>query len=244
MLTPSSNTCLEPVTCAILRDLPDVSVHFARFGVTRIALDREASEQFDEEAMLTAARLLADARVHAIVWNGTSGAWLGLDVDRALCERIQEETGIPATTSTLALLEAFRRYQVTRYALAVPYTAPVTEKIVRTYAEEGFQCVRAEHLGISENFAFNEVPSAQIAALVESVATPEAEAIGVVCTNFPAAPLVQRLEDRTGLPIFDSTILGVWKGLDLLGVRQPVRGWGRLMSSPPAGTSALPPRTP
>jgi maleate isomerase len=107
----------------------------------------------------------------------------------------------------------------------------VTEKIVRTFAGEGFECVRREHLGISENFAFNEVSPQQIEALVESVAVPDAEAISVVCTNFPAAPLVQRLEDRTGLPIFDSAILGVWKGLELLGVQRPVPGWGRLMSA-------------
>lgn len=238
MLTPSSNTCLEPVTCAIVREIPDLSVHFARFAVKRISLAPEALVQFNIEPVLAAARLLADARVHVIVWNGTSGAWLGLDADRTLCRRIQEDTGIPATTSTLAQVEAFRRYQVTRYALAVPYTAPVTEKIIRTYADEGFECVRAEHLGISENFAFNEVPPTQIETLVESVAVPEAEAISVVCTNFPAAPLVQRLEDRTGLPIFDSTILGVWKGLDLLGVRQPVQGWGRLMRGHPGGGGA------
>ncbi len=231
MLTPSSNTCLEPVTCAIVRDIPDVSVHFTRFAVTRISLDRESIEQFDVEPMLAAARLLAQARVHAIVWNGTSGAWLGLEVDRALCRRIQEVTGIPATTSTLAQVEAFRRHQVTRYALAVPYTASVTERIARTYAAEGFECVNAQHLGISENFAFNEVPPQQIEALVESVATPDAQAISVVCTNFPAAPLVARLEERTGLPIFDSAILGVWKGLELLGEQRPVPGWGRLMGA-------------
>ncbi|HLJ61008.1 MAG TPA: Asp/Glu/hydantoin racemase, partial [bacterium] len=132
MLTPSSNTCLEPVTCAIVREVPDVSVHFARFPVTRISLDDGAVEQFRMEPMLAAARQLADARVHAIVWSGTSGAWLGLDIDRALCRQIEEVTGIPATTSTLAQVDAFRRHRVTRYALAVPYTASVAAKIVET----------------------------------------------------------------------------------------------------------------
>jgi len=230
MLMPSSNTCLEPVTCALLRDIPDVSVHFARFPVTRISLDADALGQFDLEPMLIAARHLADARVHAIVWNGTSGAWLGLDVDRTLCQRIQEVTGIPATTSTLAQVEAFRRYGVTRYALAVPYMEAVAAKIVSTYAGEGFACVREAHLGISENFAFNDVPAPEIEALVTSVVVPDAQAISIVCTNFPAAPLVQRLEERAQLPIFDSTILAAWKGLELIGIRRPVRGWGRLMA--------------
>ncbi|MDR3496087.1 MAG: Asp/Glu/hydantoin racemase, partial [Ancalomicrobiaceae bacterium] len=36
MLTPSSNTVLEPVTSRILAGLADVSVHFSRFRVTAI----------------------------------------------------------------------------------------------------------------------------------------------------------------------------------------------------------------
>jgi maleate isomerase len=37
MLTPSSNTVLEPLTSAMLADdLPDVTAHFARFPVREI----------------------------------------------------------------------------------------------------------------------------------------------------------------------------------------------------------------
>ena len=38
MLTPSSNTTLEPVTTAMLAGLPSVSLHFSRFRVTEIAV--------------------------------------------------------------------------------------------------------------------------------------------------------------------------------------------------------------
>src|SRR5476651_1416083 len=39
MLTPSSNTVLEPVTAQIVAGLTDVTVHFSRFRVTEIGLD-------------------------------------------------------------------------------------------------------------------------------------------------------------------------------------------------------------
>ena len=38
MLTPSSNTVLEPMTVEMLRGLDDVSAHFGRFRVTEISL--------------------------------------------------------------------------------------------------------------------------------------------------------------------------------------------------------------
>jgi maleate cis-trans isomerase len=92
MLTPSSNTVLEPVTSAMVSGLPEVSAHFGRFRVTEISLKDQALGQFGDEPILEAARLLADARVDVIAWNGTSSGWLGFEADRTLCRRITEET--------------------------------------------------------------------------------------------------------------------------------------------------------
>jgi len=72
MLTPSSNTTLEPVTAAMLAGVPEASAHFGRFRVTEIALSDSALAQFDDREILAAAELLADARLDVIGWNGTS----------------------------------------------------------------------------------------------------------------------------------------------------------------------------
>ncbi len=47
MLTPSSNTSLEPITQTMVSGLPEVSVHFSRFKVTEIALSDAALAQLD-----------------------------------------------------------------------------------------------------------------------------------------------------------------------------------------------------
>src|SRR5829696_9939129 len=130
MLTPSSNTVLEPLTAAMLADLPGASAHFSRFRVVAINLGPGSRGQFDPEPVVAAAELLADAKVDAICWNGTSGAWLGLDVDRALCAAITARTGIPATTATLALMDALGRLGARRYGLVTPYLGEVQDAIV------------------------------------------------------------------------------------------------------------------
>ena len=63
MLTPSSNTILEPVTTAMIAGLPEVTAHFSRFKVTEIALSGPALAQFDDCEILRAAELLAHAKV-------------------------------------------------------------------------------------------------------------------------------------------------------------------------------------
>jgi maleate isomerase len=112
MLTPSSNTALEPITTAMVAGLPEVSAHFSRFKVTEIALSSSALAQFDNGEILRAAELLAHAKVDAIGWNGTSSGWLGFEADVRLCEQITAATGIPATTSMLALNEILEQRSV------------------------------------------------------------------------------------------------------------------------------------
>src|SRR5258708_32411177 len=81
---------------------------FARFRVTEIGLSDKALRQFKIAPMVEAARLLADARVKVICWNGTSAGWLGFDADELLCAEIAAATGIPACSSVLALNEIFQ----------------------------------------------------------------------------------------------------------------------------------------
>ncbi|WEJ91260.1 MAG: hypothetical protein P0Y63_09620 [Klebsiella huaxiensis] len=99
ILTPSSNTALEPLTQSLIADFPEVSVHFSRFRVTEIALSDKALGQFQCEQVIEAARLLADAKVDVIGWSGTSAGWLGFDADVELCAAITRATGVPATRS-------------------------------------------------------------------------------------------------------------------------------------------------
>ena len=60
VLTPSSNTALEPLTSAIIAQIPGASAHFARFKVTEIALSSQALGQFDDSKILLAAEMLAE----------------------------------------------------------------------------------------------------------------------------------------------------------------------------------------
>ena len=234
MLTPSSNTVLEPVTSAMIAGLPEVSAHFSRFRVTEISLSRDALGQFDDAPILEAARLLADARVDVIAWNGTSASWLGFDSDERLCRRIGEETGLAATTSVLALNEILETMGVDQFGLVTPYVDAVQEAIVANYAAAGFRCVAERHLGEQVNFAFSEVTEETIRDMLHEVAAAAPQAAVTLCTNLQGAPLAEPFEAATGIPLFDSISVVVWKSLKLAGIDpRRVEGWGRLFSELP-----------
>lgn len=216
MLTPSSNTVLEPATAALAAPLPDLSVHFSRFRVT--AIDEEASaRQFRVEPMLEAARLLADAKVDVICWNGTSGGWEGLDADRELAAAIEAGTGMPVTTGTLSLLDAFAELGVRRYALVCPYVDSIAASIRRTFAGAGFECAAASNERVSVNFDFALIGPERIAGRAREVASARPDAVAIFCTNLRGWDLAEALSAELGLPVLDSVVVCLWGALRAAG---------------------------
>lgn len=232
MLTPSSNTVLEPVTNAILSNVPGVSAHYARFRVTEVSLSSSAFNQFDIEHMMQAARMLADAKVDVIAYNGTSGGWVGFDNDRKLCEQITKETGIPATTSVLALNELFKIFKVNKYGIVSPCERVVVEKIIKNYSEIGLQCEAFQCSGISNNYECSNIDEETIKEMIRKVALPGIEVITAFGTNLWSAPLAEELEQELDITLLDTISAVVWKCLHIVGIpSQSVKGWGQLFNT-------------
>ncbi len=229
MLTPSSNTILEPVTTKMISDISEASVHFGRFKVTEIALSEQALAQFDATEILVGAELLSHAKVQSIGWSGTAAGWRGFAADEDLCAKITAHTGIAACTSVLALNEILALTQVRKLGIVSPYTDDVQQKIISNYINIGIDPAGDAHLGIRDNFSFSEVTADQLRSMCREVAKAKPQAIVVYCTNLAGAPLVEEMEAELGIPIYDTIATVTWKALKQCNVdTRRIKGWGSL----------------
>lgn len=238
MLTPSSNTVLEPMTYAMLASAGDAtSAHFARFKVTEIGLGTAALGQFADEPILAAAELLSHAKCDVIAWNGTSASWLGFDRDEALVARIEAATGIRAATCVLGYREAFGLLGIRRVGLVTPYTSDVQLRIKSNWARSGFTCDAEQHCGIADNFSFAEVREDRIEKMIRANVKAGCDAVAIVCTNMRGARVAARLEQELNVPILDSVAVTLWAALRRAGApTASYAAWGRLFSVPPVTT--------
>jgi maleate isomerase len=231
MLTPSSNTVLEPFTAAMLSDLPDVSAHFQRLRVLKISMEDESRGQFELDPMLDAAELLAEAKVQSICWNGTSSGWLGFEKDARLIDAIESRTGIKACSCVGAMNALFEGFGARRIAIVTPYLPEIQSAIVANYETHGYTVVAERHLNDPGNFSFAEYSAAQIAQTCREVATAQPEAIAIYCTNFRGTGIAPQIEAETGIPVIDSVSAALWQSMRTAGADPSrVRGWGRLFT--------------
>lgn len=217
MLTPSSNTVLEPETYALLQNAEDVTAHFSRFEVLRIALDAGGLAQFDNEPILAAARLLAHAKCDVIAWNGTAASWLGFDRDEQLVQAIEDATGITAATCVLGYRDLFTAIGAKRIGLVTPYTDDVQSRIMANWGAAGFNCSAERHVNLVDNFEFANVSEAQIEVMVREVVEQGCDAAAIVCTNMRGAQVAKRLQTELGTPILDSVAVTLWASLRAAG---------------------------
>lgn len=237
ILTPSSNTALEPLTHALLtcfntqQSTYIVTAHFSRFPVTTISLTPSGLAQFDLDLILHAAGLLAHAEVDCIGWSGTSAGWLGFDEDVTLCEEIKKATRIKATTSVLALNKALDLWGVKRLGLVTPYQDDVQAKIVNNYAGIGVFIGEGmeRHLGVVKNTDIAEIAEDVLDGLVAEVVGEGVDAVSTFCTNLVAAQRVELWEKKYGAPVFDTVTTVVWDMLRECGVdATQLEGWGMI----------------
>ena len=221
MLVPSSNTALEPATALLAAPLADrVGIHFSRFQVTRIAMDEAADAQFSLDPILAAADLLADAKLSAIAWNGTSASWRGFDTDARLCAALEDRAGCPATSAIVSLNAALEAFGVRRIGLVTPYSSDVEAAIVRNYASIGIEVTAACREDLSDNFSFAEISPDRVAEMCREVAGQGVDAVAIVCTNMRGPFVAAEIEAECGIPVLDSIAVTLWGTLNLFDIDQ------------------------
>ena len=152
MIVPSSNTVVEPICSRIFFGMEDVvTVHYSRLEVVNVSLDDNSTRQFAVDTMLRAADQLAQAKVDAIIWNGTAGSWLGIERDREMCQKIEEKTKIPMSTASLGLVGSYQVFDIKRLHLVTPYIKEMNDAIIREYEKLGLTAAGVTGLGITEN---------------------------------------------------------------------------------------------
>jgi maleate isomerase len=238
ILTPSSNSALEPLTYALINAINastpsyHITAHFSRFPVTTISLSADGLAQFDLAPILTAAKLLAHAEVDVIGWSGTSAGWLGFENDVRLSEDIERETGIRATTSVMGLNRALELWGVKTLGLVTPYMDDVQMAIVANYKKIGVEIGNGmeKHLRVEKNNDIADISEESLDLLVEEVVSAKVDAVTTFCTNLTAAHRVEFWEAKHGVPVFDTVTTVVWDMLRVCGVEIcNIEGWGKIL---------------
>jgi maleate isomerase len=214
---------------------PGVSVH-----ITRSSMPDEGSVTLEHmvevaggERFEQLAADLATVRPQALAWMCTSGSFSrGPAWDEELRRVLSTHGRCPATTTSTALVTAFRALGVRNVALATPYERRLNERLVQYVEHFGFRAIKDVGLGLTLDWDIGTLGPLALRDLVRQADTPDAEALFVSDTGIVLSPIAQSLEADLGKPVFSANMATMWHALRLAGVAEPQAGLGRLFELP------------
>ena len=230
-LVPPGNPTVETEMIALIP--PGVSLHFQRLdagsGVPG-ALDGQAERT---RAMLdsldAALALLAQVKPDIVVLAHTATSYsLGHEREAELLARLQRDRGVRLATAFGSVVAALQRLGVRRLSLGAPYSAEVTAQGRAHLEAGGFEVVNSDNLkGVSNIY---DETAERAYRLARAVDRPEAEAVFLTGTGMPTLPVLEMLEQDLRKPVLSSNAAMMWHALRRCGVRQPIAGYGRLLT--------------
>jgi maleate isomerase len=188
------------------------------------------TDQMGKRAV-AAAGLLAEADPKVIAFTCTASAMsVGPEADFEQIADMEKVTnGIPVTTTTTGIFNAFEFMGWKKIAMGGPYIQPIVDKFINVLTKKGIDVVSSKTLGIKMLDDLRTTPSHKAYEIGKEAFVPEADCIFLPCTTFRAIDIIERLEDETGKPVITSNQASMWECLRLMGIDDVIDGYGELM---------------
>jgi maleate cis-trans isomerase len=181
------------------------------------------------ERLADGAALLTAENPDAVMWACTSGSFVfGSDGARDQASGVAAAVGVPASSTSIAFVDALRHVGVRRVAVAASYPDDVAQHFVRFLRAGGADVVSMGSHGIVTAAEVGTLTPEQVIAMVKAADHPDADAVLVPDTAMHTLAIVSELEAAIGKPVLTANQVTVWKGLQLLGPVPALPGLGTL----------------
>jgi len=225
LIVPSSNTTMEYEFRKILPEY--FTIHTSRMLLKNVTLEglKEMEIETEKEAYK-----LATADVDIIGYGCTTGSlFKGLGHDKEIVNRIEKISGKPAVATAGAVIEALKKLDSKKIAIATPYIDELNKLEKKFIEDNGFEVIDLKGLGYSDNIKIGRVNYDTVYKLVKKLNHEDADIIFISCTNFPTIGIINKLEKELKKPVFSSNTATLWMILRKLKAEINIKGYGILL---------------
>ncbi|OHU05847.1 maleate cis-trans isomerase [Mycobacterium syngnathidarum] len=175
---------------------------------------------------------LGPSRPDSMMWACTSGSFVfGRDGARRQADAVSAASGVPASSTSIAFVDALRHLDIHRVSVAASYPEDVAAHFVAFLSGGGVNVVSIGSHGIITAAEVGRLEQAEVLAMVRAADHPDAEAVLVPDTAMHTMSFIDRLESAVGKPVLTANQVTVWKGLQLIGPVPALPGMGRLFGA-------------
>ncbi|MGH3969271.1 MAG: maleate cis-trans isomerase family protein [Mycobacterium sp.] len=236
LIVPSSNITVET-------ELPRLLGRHARveftFHSSRMRMNTVSPEQLlamnaqRERCVLELADAGLDVLLYAcLVAVMAGGPGAHREVESAIAGQLSAGgADMSVLSSAGALVEALQALCARRIALVTPYMRPLAEKVVGYLESEQFEVSDWRALEVADNCEVGRIHTERVMAAANELDLRDVDALVIsACVQMPSLDLVQRAEEKFGIPVLSASTAGAYTILRRLGLPTELPDAGSLLS--------------
>lgn len=179
--------------------------------------------------LLEGAAQLKAHNVQAAMWSCTSGSFVfGWDGARKQVDEIADFLGVPASSTSLAFVEAIHAIGAKHVAIAATYPDDVARRFADFLGKAGIEVLSIQSEDIITAAEVGRFGRERVFSFVAAGDHPDADAVLVPDTALHTAEWLEGLEAHLGKPVLSANQVTMRESLRLVGLLQPQDGFGTL----------------
>jgi len=182
------------------------------------------------EHLERAAKEVASAGAQLIMQHcGAMSMFRGWGGDKEIITRIEKATGIPAVSMGIAEVEALQKLDIRKVVVFTPYEESVNAGVKEYISGAGIEVVLLKRLG-----GAREIIEASPYGIYRPIKdtflqAPSADGLIILGGALRTFEIIQPLECDIGKPVVTAVQASLWKALNMVSVREPIKGYGKLL---------------
>lgn len=171
------------------------------------------------ENLQLSAKALAPLAPDAAIWACTSGSFVsGLAHAREQGAMLERTLGCPATSSSLAFVEALQHLGIDRVSILASYRSAMANALVSFLAEAGIDAGAVACMDFDSGPASARVGDERLLDRVQRMSIPEDGALLIPDTAIPTLHLLPRLASLRPFPVLTANQVSIWHLARLAGL--------------------------
>ena len=175
--------------------------------------------------------IFAAEECDAILMGGiTLGTQRGYATEQEVVAKLSKQVGLPVSTAMSATVEALKSLKVRTTVIATAYKETINQAVKKYYEDGGVKVLSIKGLEVSKPVDQVKLPDYTSYKIARELFRqhPEVESL-LIQGRWRSVAYVQELEDDTQKPVVSSTAASLWWVLQVLGMKPPIEGYGKLL---------------
>ena len=174
--------------------------------------------------------ILPDQDIDCVVYGCTSGT-IAAGYNYVKKKVLKAKPNSKLTTPSTSSINALKKFKIRRIAVFTPYPKKLNNEVVYFFEKNKFIVTSNSYFDISSDIEIGKVNDQYLFKVLSKMKLNGAQALFISCTALPALSILEKLEKKLGVMVFSSNQTLIWDTLKSIGIKNNIRGFGKLLRS-------------